>query len=118
MDSSDIHPDVIRPMGPYVLVSVEPRGEKTRGGLYRPNQDVGREHVMEGVGRVVRVGPGQLTDKGVTLTPPVEPGDRITFRRFLKDAIPLKKVEDVEHCLLHMNDITMKVGDDVDLAVM
>lgn len=118
--SEHIHPDRVKPLGEHVVIAVDPRTTVTKGGIHLPERDTYVEHVMEGTGRVVAVGPGRLIEKGPDagkyVPCPVEPGDRVCFRRFLKDAIPLATVDEIEYCILVASDIQMKVPEDLKLS--
>jgi co-chaperonin GroES (HSP10) len=76
---------------------------------------------MEGVGHVIRTGPGHTITKGKrygeVIPPPVKPGDRVAFRRFLKDAIPLQKVGETEYCLIAAGDLMATLPEGVEIGV-
>ena len=74
-----------RPRNKWIVVKADPRVKKTRGGIELPDQQLMVERVMEGTGRILKVGSdrdGILKACGIM----IEPGMRIFYRGFLKDA--------------------------------
>lgn len=74
------------PHGKWLVVKADARVPKTRGGIHLPDKQVEVERVMEGTGRILKVGSdrnGILDATGGVL---LEPGMRIFYRGFLKDA--------------------------------
>jgi co-chaperonin GroES (HSP10) len=109
MSSSGVDPHKIQPYGDFVVVELEPRKDRTESGLFLTHSETGVEKVREGAGHVVSVGPGKPFEKGPLmgqLAPmEVKPGDRVAFRRFLKDVIPLAKKNDLEYCMIRQDDL-------------
>jgi co-chaperonin GroES (HSP10) len=68
----------------WIIVKADPRVKKTRGGIELPDQQVAVERVMEGTGRILSIGNRQEIRDCVG--DDLEPGMRICFRGFLKDA--------------------------------
>jgi co-chaperonin GroES (HSP10) len=106
-----------RPIREWVVVKADPRVKATSGGIVLPEQLLGVERVMEGTGRILKVGNRddiRKTTGGVDL----EPGMRICFRGFLKDAYQeFDKDEDGQIVfLLHSKDVLAVVSDDVKLG--
>lgn len=82
---SDLNWKKFTPKGKWLVVKADPRVKKTKGGIELPEMQVAAERVMEGTGRILKVGDdrkGILEACGEML----EPGMRIFFRGFLKDA--------------------------------
>lgn len=78
------------PIDSWLLVKADPRVKKTAGGILLPDQIVSVERVMEGSGKVLRMGPRVKEEFGDDL----KEGDRIMFRGFLKDAFHEFEEED------------------------
>jgi len=81
----EINIDKFTPKGKWVVVKADPRVKTTRGGIELPDMQLKAERVMEGTGRILKVGSdreGILNACGEML----EPGMRIFYRGFLKDA--------------------------------
>lgn len=92
----------LKAVGPWVLVKVHPRQEKTEGGIYLPQGNY-EERVGHAKGTVISTGKGKRTEKGVRLSTGVEVGEVILFRGFLSEAN--QPDVDMEHSLIHMDDI-------------
>ena len=108
-----VDPLKFRPLHDWVVVKIEKRATVSKGGLHLPNTTTGLEKVMEGDGRVVAVGPGALRKNGRRLPPgDVNVGDRVTFRRYLKDAQPLDKVDGYEYSLFRADDLQGVLSED------
>lgn len=103
-----------RPLGSWVLVQADPRVKKTKGGIELPDMMTKVERVMEGTGKVLRVGPKVM--KSINLG--LETGMRIAYRGFLKDATsPLfEKIDDCEVFLLAADDVLAVVDEGVQLG--
>ena len=106
-------PRQVKPLGLYALVQVEKRQDMTESGLFLPREETGIEKIMEGAGRIIAVGPGHVTDKGFLMEPCVAVGDRVSFRRFLTEAIPLMDIDGQEYCIMHCDDFMATMDDDV-----
>jgi chaperonin GroES len=61
-----------------VLVQVEPLEETSTGGIIIP-RTAKAKHV---IGKVLAVGPGRVTDRGVRVEPEVRVGDRVLVREY------------------------------------
>jgi len=75
----------LRPLREWLIVKGDPRVKKTKGGIHLPDGQVMAERKMEGTGHIVAAGNPEAIRKvcgGVVL----EPGMRIAYRGFLKDA--------------------------------
>lgn len=73
------------PHGKWVVVKADPRVKKTKGGIELPDMQLQAERVMEGTGHILKVGKDREgIMKACTLM--LEPGQRIFYRGFLKDA--------------------------------
>lgn len=111
-------PSKVTPMGKWLIVKADPRVKKTKGGIELPDQQLGVERVMEGTGTILKVGKdieGILDATGGVM---LEPGQRICFRGFLKDAFQEFKNDD-DNCpifLLRAEDVMMIIGDVVTMG--
>lgn len=102
-----------RPLGKWVLIKSDPRVKKTSGGIILTEELTGIERVMEGTGRVLKVGPTAALERGIL------EDERICFRGFLKDAFHDAFTKDEDGCqvfLLRMEDVLMVLPDDVEMG--
>jgi chaperonin GroES len=67
-----------RPIRDMILLRPEPIEERTTGGILIP-RNAKAKHT---IGRVLAVGPGRVTDRGVRVEPEVKVGDRVLVREF------------------------------------
>jgi co-chaperonin GroES (HSP10) len=88
-----------RPIHKWLFVKADPRVKKTRGGIELPDQQVMVERVMEGTGRLLKVGNREEIQYAVGAD--LEPGMRICFRGFLKDAFQ-EFEKDADGCAIFM----------------
>ncbi len=78
--------NTFRPRGKWLVVKADPRVKKTKGGIELPDMQLKAERVMEGTGHILKVGDdieGILNSTGGVM---LEPGMRVFYRGFLKDA--------------------------------
>lgn len=66
----------IKPLSDRVLVEHIENAEETRSGIILPK---GSEDKETKLGTVIAVGPGRVTDQGVTIKPTVEVGQKVVF---------------------------------------
>lgn len=122
--SEKLPPEVVKPVGPWVLVRIDERPEATAGGIVLPDQKVMVENVQEKTGRVVAMGDGMANDRNADKHIPegLEVGCRIMYRGFLDAAQNLRTIFDMEfadggeYCLMHMKDLLAVVDDDVEVG--
>ena len=88
----------ITPLGDRVLVRPAEKEEARRSGIIIP--DTAKEKPQEG--KVVAVGQGKVSDEGKTLPMQVKAGDTILFGKYSGTEIT---VDDVDHLILHQDDI-------------
>ena len=88
----------IQPLGDRVLVKPVEQKETKRGSIIIP--DTAKEKPQEG--EVVAVGKGKMTEDGKLLPMDVKPGDRILYGKYSGNEI---KLDDVEHLIMHQEDI-------------
>lgn len=74
-----------RPINKWVVVKSDARVKQTKGGIILTDKQLGVERVMEGTGVILKAGNNEDIRK-VTGGVALEPGMRICFRGFLKDA--------------------------------
>lgn len=104
------------PRNKWLFVKADPRVKKTRGGIELPDQQVAVERVMEGTGRLLKVGDRQMIRDAIG--DDLEPGMRICFRGFLKDAFQ-EFEKDEDGCpifLLRAEDVMAVIGDDITMG--
>ena len=88
----------ITPLGDRVLVKPGAKEEARRSGIIIP--DTAKEKPQEGT--VVSVGKGKVSDQGQVLPMHVKAGDVVLFGKYSGTEI---KIDDVEHLILHQDDI-------------
>ena len=94
----------LKPLYDKVLVERLKAEEKTAGGIVLP--DTAKEKPTEG--RVVAVGAGRVTEKGQTVPPSVEVGDRVLFGSYAGTEV---KSEGQEYLILDESEILAVVDD-------
>ncbi len=99
----------VRPTGEWVIIKADPRVKKTAGGIILTEALTKIERVMEGSGRIVKVGPEA---KDVVV------GDRVAFRGFLKDVSRgmLVREDDCDVFFLKEADILMILDEGVEVG--
>lgn len=111
MDNDNIDWRTFQPLQKWVLVKADPRVKKTAGGILLTEELTGIEKVMEGTGRVLKVGTEASKD--------IEPGARICFRGFLKEAFHMAFRRDKDGCqifMLRIEDVLAELDDDVTMG--
>lgn len=106
----------LRPMGPWVLVKVEPFDEKSKGGVYLPDGNA-EERGGYRTAKVLAVGPGFYNEGRKAMKAKYAPldlkvGDRVAFRGFLHDVNKHHQGLDTpDKSLIHANDIVGVVAE-------
>lgn len=93
----------LKPVGPWVLVKVDPPARTTESGLYLPEGNLAERTGMS-TGTVVAVGSGKPTAYGREPMP-VKEGEKVLFRGYLQEAKRPGGIEDKEHSLIHIDDL-------------
>jgi chaperonin GroES len=94
----------LQPLGDRVIVKpLSEEDNKTPSGIYIP--DTAKEKPQEG--EVVAVGPGEPNEKGESIKPDVEKGDKVVYSKYGGTEI---KVEGIEYLILSSRDILAKVS--------
>ena len=88
----------LRPVGDRVIAQRLGSAEKTKSGLYLP--DNAQEKPREG--KVIAVGSGRMLKSGKVVPLAVKPGERIIFGKYSGSEI---KVDDKEYVFLNEDDI-------------
>ena len=88
IEPSNYLPEHVRVKDGWITVLADPRKTKTESGILLAPNETGVEKVTEGMGVIVRVGPGERNVK-IGL----EKGMRIFYRGFLKHANPIESEE-------------------------
>lgn len=102
------------PRGKWVVVKADPRVKKTKGGIELPEMQLKAERVMEGTGRILKVGSDREGILDATGGVMLESGMRIFYRGFLKDAFSEFTVDEDGQpiFLLRAEDIMGIIEDD------
>ena len=82
-----------KPQGWKVLIATPSVQEKTKGGLYLPEQHTDREKMATVVGLVVAVGPEAYQDKSRYINAWCKPGDWVMFRSYSGTRFKIDKQE-------------------------
>lgn len=75
MGTRSVDMNKVRPIRDTILVQPEMLEETTPGGIVIPNN----ARMKTQLGKVLRVGPGRVTEHGQRVEPEVKPGDRILY---------------------------------------
>ena len=106
-----------RPLHAWVVVKGDPRISRSQGGIHLPDGQVAAERTMEGTVRILKV--GNRDDIRKKVGEDLEPGMRVCFRGFLKDA-SVREFEPHEDgapvFMLEVTDILAVVEDDVRMG--
>lgn len=105
-----------RPLPKWVLVKADPRVKQSKGGIVLPDQQILAERRMEGTGHLLKVGAAVSKMVGYGL----EPGMRICYRGFLKDAFS-EFVRDEDNCpifVLRAEDILAVIDETVQMGFL
>lgn len=89
---------MIRPLGERVIVKPVPSEEKTKSGLYIP--DNAKERPQQG--EVVAVGAGRLLDNGTRVAIDLKVGDTVLFSKFAGTEV---KLDGEEYLILREADV-------------
>jgi co-chaperonin GroES (HSP10) len=103
------------PHGKWLVVKGDARVKKTKGGIELPDMQLQAERVMEGTGHILKVGTDTEAILDYTGGVELEPGMRVFFRGFLKDAFSeFTTDEDGQPIfLLRVEDIMGIIDEDV-----
>ena len=86
------------PLTDRVIIETVQGPEKTAGGIIIPDQ--ARQKNTQGI--VVAVGPGRVSEHGVTIPMTVQVGDEVVFNESTASQI---KVDGHDLCMIHENEI-------------
>ena len=81
-----IEPELINPLGEFLLVRPEEPDELTKGGILLPEN--ARNQGQARVGMVLRVGSGKLMPDGRRIPIEVIAGDRVLYKQHLGHKLP------------------------------
>lgn len=70
-----VQAEKVRPIRDFILIQPQPNPETTSGGIVIPKTVRDRTQL----GKVLRVGPGRVTDRGSRVEPEVKAGDTIIY---------------------------------------
>ena len=93
----------ITPLGDRVLVRPAEKEEARKSGIIIP--DTAKEKPQEG--KVVAVGKGKVSDSGTVLPMELKAGDKVLYGKYSGTEI---KIDDVDHLILHQDDILAVVS--------
>ncbi len=102
-----------RACGEWVVVRADPRVKQTRGGIHLTDTLIQAERFMEGTGHILSIG-GRVSN----IVPGLEPGQRIAYRGFLKDAHPVAKTEDgCDIFIIHCDDLLAAIDEETRTGI-
>jgi co-chaperonin GroES (HSP10) len=102
---------MVRAYGEWVLVKADPRVKQTPGGLVLTEELTQIEKLMEGTGRILSIG-----GRARNIVSDIEPGDRVCYRGFLKDAHKVDKIEGCDVFIIHCKDLLMVIDDEIAMG--
>jgi co-chaperonin GroES (HSP10) len=107
-----------RPLHKWIIVKADPRVKKSAGGIHLPDGQVMAERVMEGTGRILKLGNRDEIFKACSFH--LEPGMRICYRGFLKDAWKeyFDREDDCDVFLLAASDVLAVIDDSVQMGFL
>ncbi len=88
----------LRPLNDRILIKRVPSEEKTKGGLFIPEN--AKEKPQEG--EVIAVGEGRHLENGKVRPLEVKKGDRVFFRKYAGNEVTL---DNVEHVILKEDEV-------------
>jgi chaperonin GroES len=89
----------VHPIGGKILVLPEKQEEKTKSGIYLP-ENASKEKPQRG--KVVALGTGKLTPEGKEVPFHVKVGNKVVFKKYSPDSI---EIEDEEYLIMDEDDI-------------
>lgn len=93
----------LHPIRDRVIIKPIPKEKTTASGIVLP--DTSEEKPQEG--EVIAVGPGRMTDDGKLITPSVERGHRVLFKKYAPDEV---EVDGQKYLILDEGDILAVLG--------
>lgn len=116
----DTNANLPRPYGLRILVKLDPKREKTDGGILIPETVQQRAPTLDDlptpeIGTVKAIGDGIVTDNGTRLVCTLKPGQRVAFMGM--SSIVIKHAGEF-YCILSERDVLAVVGDESTLSVL
>lgn len=93
----------MKPVAGHIIIEPTEKEEKTSSGIYLP--DSAGEKPQKG--KVLAVGPDEITDSGAKRTSPVKVGDVVIYKKWGGNEV---KIEGVEYLFAKFDDILAIVG--------
>jgi len=93
----------LKPTAGNVLIEPLEKEEKTAGGIYLP-ESAGEKPQK---GKVLAVGPDEVTDSGTKKTSPVKSGDRVIYKKWGGTEV---KIDGTEYLFAKFDDILAVIG--------
>ncbi len=113
-EKHNVNPETFKLLGERILVRMDEEMRMTASGtLYLP--DDSEEHVYA-CGRVLKLGTGRTTKKGVVRVQGVEVGEKVAFIKFVKETHTHKSLREVlgpDLIILGPDDILLVGGDEL-----
>ena len=89
----------VKPTSGYVLIEPEETAKQTTSGIYLPDSATGDKPQQ---GKVLSVGPDEITDKGLKKPCPAKIGDKVIYKKWGGNEV---KIENKEYLFVKFEDI-------------
>jgi len=89
----------IQPAAGYLLIEPDEQAKQTTSGIYLPDSATGDKPQT---GKVLAVGPDEITDKGVTKPSPAKKGDKVIYKKWGGNEV---KFDNKEYLFVKSEDI-------------
>ena len=89
----------VKPTSGYVLIEPEETAKQTTSGIYLPDSATGDKPQQ---GKVLSVGPDEITDKGLKKPCPAKIGDKVIYKKWGGNEV---KVNGEEWTIVEQKDI-------------
>lgn len=103
MTKNDIKPTLLvsqlQPAAGYLLIEPDEQTKQTASGIYLPDSASADKPQS---GKVLAVGPDEVTDKGITKPSPCKKGDKVIYKKWGGNEV---KVENKEYLFVKAEDI-------------
>ncbi len=93
----------MKPVAGFILIEPTEKEEKTSSGIYLP--DTAGEKPQQG--KVLAIGPDEITDSGKVRKSPVKAGDLVIYKKWGGNEV---KIEGKEYLFAKFDDILAIVG--------
>lgn len=89
----------IKPTSGFVLIEPEEAQKQTTSGIYLPDSATGDKPQQ---GKILSVGPDEITEKGITKKSPAKAGDTVIYKKWGGNEV---KIDSKEYLFVKFEDI-------------